>query len=108
MARRETHYVACDCMVGHIAFEPATDTRVYLEHLENPRRPEFEKICRFGSKNGWVVRDTVNHVICCQSYSTIVAMKVGDGAVDFGRWSNSTTRHQSCFSDWCSEHPDAE
>ena len=95
-------------MRGTIPYEEATDVRVYREHLENSLPPAFEKICRFNSKNAWVVRDYVNHVICLQSYSTIVAMKVGDTAVDFGRWSNSTTRHQGDFRAWVSAHPDAE
>lgn len=107
MPKVERHYVANNCMVGHLPYEPATDCRVYLEHLENGRSPEFEKICRIGSKNAWVVRDTVNNVICCQSYRTIVAMKVGDSAVDFGRWSMSTTRHQGDFRSWVSRHPEA-
>ena len=94
-------------MVGHISFEPATDVRVYREHLEDSLPPAFEKICRIGSKNAWVVRDYVNNIICLQSYRTIVAMKVGDTAVDFGRWSVTTSSHQSAFRAWVRQNPEA-
>lgn len=104
MAKIERHYIANSDFVGHLSFVPATDVRVYREHLENSLPPAFEKICRIGSKNAWVVRDYVNGNICLQSYRTIVAMKLGDTAVDFGRWSVTTTNHQSAFSSWCSSH----
>lgn len=107
MPKIERHFIDNNSLVGHLSFEPATDVRVYREHLENSLPPAFEKICRIGCKNAWVVRDYVNNIICLQSYRTIVAMKAGDTAVDFGRWSNSTTRHQSDFRSWVSKHPDA-
>lgn len=107
MPKIERHFINNNTMVGHLSFEPATDVRVYREHLEDSLPPAFEKICRLGSKNAWVVRDYVNNIICLQSYRTIVAMKAGDTAVDFGRWSNSTTRHQGDFRSWVSEHPEA-
>lgn len=104
MAKIERHYIANSDLVGHLSFEPANDVRVYREHLENSLPPAFEKICRIGSKNAWVVRDYVNGNICLQSYRTIVAMKAGDTSVDFGRWSITTSRHQGDFWHWCREH----
>ena len=104
MAKIERHYVGSGLLVGHLQFEPATDVRVYREHLENSLPPAFEKICRIGSKNAWVVRDYVNGNICLQSYRTIVAMKAGDTSVNFGRWSMTTSRHQGDFGLWCSSH----
>ena len=106
MAKVERHYVADTTMRGSIPYEEASDVRVYREHLENSLPPAFAKICRFGQKNAWVVRDYVNNVICLQSYSTIVAMKAGNTAVSFGKWSMSTTNHQHLFETWCAEHPE--
>ena len=89
--------------VGHMSFEPASDTKVYLEYLEDPKTPVFEKVCRLGHKNAWVVRDTANGLVCLQSYRTIVAIKNGSDSIDLGKFSVTTTSHQSKFSSWCRE-----
>lgn len=91
--------------VGYLRYREADDYGVYLNNLENPKVPSFEYVCRLRHKNAWVVRDTANGTVCLQSYSTIVSMQLPDGgSVDFGRWSNTTTRHQGDFRDWCREH----
>lgn len=89
--------------VGYMSFEPAGDTKVYLEYLENPKTPVFEKVCRLGSKSAWVVRDTANGLVCLQSYNTIVAIKNGRESIDLGKFSVTTTGHQSAFLSWCRE-----
>ena len=72
-------------------------TAEYLAALESPKRPVWEEICQIDSCQAWVVKDTANDVICLQSYYTIVSIKMGDEILDLGRWSNTTSRHQSKF-----------
>lgn len=108
MERRVRHKFYKLAMTGRKDYMEVMHTDVYLGHLEDARAPEFEKVCRLKGTNGWVVRDRANGTVCCQSYATIVAMKAGNTAVDFGSWSVSTTRHQGLFRDWCREHPEFE
>lgn len=79
---------------------------IYLSALENPQSPRWELIEELnvargsfnGSGHAWIVRDTVNGVICLQSYATIVSIYLGDGEVrSLGNWSRTTSRHQSAF-----------
>lgn len=88
-------------MVGRLPYTEATDYSLYLSNLQDPKTPVFEVVERIANKNAWVVRDTANGNICLQSYRTIVSMKVGDSTVDFGIFSNTTTRHQGDFRAWC-------
>ena len=106
MAKLKKYYAPSE-RVGHLSYDDALYTEVYRNHLENPKWPEFEKVCQLKNTNSWVVRDTANGTICCQSYRTIVAMKAGDTSIDFGTWSQATTRHQGLFRDWCRENPEA-
>ena len=88
-------------MYGYVSWEEPHCTREYMAALaDGAKEPVWERVCRLGSKNAWVVHDTANDVYCCQSYWTIVSYKCGDTAVRLGTWSMSTTRHQSAFADW--------
>lgn len=88
-------------MYGHLGWEEPRCTREYMAALaEGAKEPVWERVCRLGSKNAWVVHDTANDVYCCQSYWTIVSYRCGDTAVRLGEWSMTTTRHQGDFADW--------
>jgi len=72
-------------------------TEEYLEALESPKRPVWEEICQIDSCQAWVVKDTANDVVCLQSYYTIVSIKMGNEIHHLGRWSSTTSHHQSKF-----------
>lgn len=73
------------------------ETEEYLSRLESPKTPVWEEICQIDSCQAWVVRDTANDVVCLQSYNTIVSMKMGNEIVHLGKWSPTTSHHQSKF-----------
>ena len=50
------------------------------------------------------VKDVANDLVCLQSYYTIVSVMIGDEAVDLGKWSPTTGRHQCEFRRWCARH----
>ena len=74
----------------------------YLGVLENPARPEWEKV-EVLNTNGtaWVVRDTANGVLALQSYSTVVSVLMGGEVRRLGKWSVTTSKHQCQFERWC-------
>ena len=74
-----------------------TDTKAYLDHLESPKTPVWENVCQIDNCQAWVVRDTANGLVCLQSYSTIVSFKLGGETVHLGKWSVTTSKHQSAF-----------
>lgn len=78
-----------------------TNDSDYLDALESPKTPVWELIEQLGSKQAWAVRDTANGIVCLQSYHTIVSYKAGDETVHLGRWSVTTSRHQSEFACRC-------
>ena len=73
------------------------ETEAYLKQLENPKTPEWEVITQIDSCQAWVVKDTANDIVCLQSYNTIVSMVVGNEIVHLGKWSPTTSHHQSKF-----------
>lgn len=74
-----------------------TDTEAYLDHLESPKTPVWENVCQLDNCQAWVVRDTANGLVCLQSYSTIVSFKLGGETVHLGKWTPTTSHHQSRF-----------
>ena len=79
---------------------------IYLSNLENPQSPRWEVLEELemggsgfsGSGHAWIVKDTVNGMICLQSYATIVSIYVGNGQTqDLGKWSPTTSRQQNRF-----------
>lgn len=92
-------------MARHIWTEPY-HYDIYLSSLEDPQSPRWEVLEELnvgrgsfsGAGHAWIVRDTVNGVICLQSYATIVSIYLGGGEVrSLGKWSPTTSRHQSAF-----------
>ena len=83
------------------------ETEKYMAMLESPKAPVWELVEALGNKQAWVVRDVANGVVALQSYWTIVSVKMGCEAVDLGKWSPTTGRHQYEFRRWCGNHPEA-
>lgn len=92
-------------MSKHVWSEPY-HYDMYLSVLEDPQSPRWELLEELevgrgsfcGSGHAWIVRDTVNDVICLQSYATIVSIYLGGGQVkDLGSWSRTTSIHQNRF-----------
>ncbi len=80
----------------------------YLKHLQDPKTPVFEEVERIRNSSSWLVRDTANHMICLQSYFTIVSVKVGARSKDLANFSSTTARQQCWFMRWCSENAQVE
>ena len=80
------------------------DLSDYLKSLQDPKTPVFEEVERIRTTRAWVVRDTANHMICLQSYYTIVSVKVGDGSKDLANFSSTTSRQQCYFREWCEDN----
>ena len=80
------------------------DLSDYLKSLQEPKTPIFEEVERINYTRSWVVRDIANHMICLQSYYTIVSVKVGDSSKDLANFSSTTSKHQCDFRQWCKEH----
>ena len=101
-------------MARHIWGHPY-EWQTYLNSLESPKYPEFELVEELGVGSGsfngsghaWVVKDTANNVVCLQSYATIVSVQAGAESVDLGKWSRTTSHHQSLFGVWCHNHKEA-
>ena len=86
-----------------MAWTRPSDIEKYLEVLENPARPEWEKVEALNTNGtAWVVRDTANGVLALQSYSTVVSVYMGGEVKRLGRWSVTTSKHQGQFEYWCS------
>lgn len=70
----------------------------YLDRLQDPKEPEFEKVKPLNTNGtAYVVRDRANGFICLQSYSTIVSFVVDGQVIDLGSWSVTTSKHQGQF-----------
>lgn len=70
----------------------------YLDRLQDPKEPEFEKVKPLNTNGtAYVVRDRANGFICLQSYSTIVSFVVDGQVIDLGHWSVTTSKHQGQF-----------
>ena len=80
------------------------ETEKYIEMLESPKTPKWELIEPIGNKQAWIVKDVANGLVCLQSYYTIVSVMIGDEAVELGKWSPTTGRHQYEFRRWCANH----
>jgi hypothetical protein len=76
----------------------------YIKSLQDPKTPKFEEVERIRNTRAWVVRDTANHMICLQSYFTIVAVKLGASSKDLANFSATTAKQQRYFMDWCREN----
>ena len=76
----------------------------YLKSLQEPRTPIFEEVERIRNTRSWVVRDLANHMICLQSYYTIVSVKVGASSKDLAIFSSTTSRQQWYFREWCEDN----
>ena len=50
-----------------------------------------------GAGHAWVVRDTANGLTCLQSYGTIVSVVLGGHVRHLGKWTKTTSFHQSRF-----------
>lgn len=68
----------------------------------NEPKDRFE-VVQIGSKQAWVITDTWTGNKYLQSYHTIVSIYFNDtGCIKMlGKWSRTTTRHQSCFYKYC-------
>lgn len=84
------------------------DLSDYLKSLQEPKRPYFEEIERIRNTRSWVVRDTANHMICLQSYFTIVSVKVGATSKDLANYSSTTSKQQCYFREWCKDNAEVE
>lgn len=65
-------------------------------------RERFE-VVQIGSKQAWVITDTLTGNKYLQSYHTIVSIyfKDTDEIKHLGKWSVTTSRHQGCFYRYC-------
>lgn len=80
----------------------------YIKSLQDPKTPVFEEVERIRNTRSWAVRDTANHMICLQSYFTIVSVKVGASSKDLANFSSTTSRQQYWFWQWCKENAQVE
>lgn len=68
----------------------------------NEPKNRFE-VVQIDSKQAWVITDTWTGNKYLQSYNTIVSIyfKDTDEIITLGKWSRTTTRHQTCFYRYC-------
>lgn len=74
-----------------------TETKAYVEATKITKQPKWEVVQQLGSKQAWIVKDVANGFVALQSYNTIVSVKINNEVVDLGKWSPTTSRHQSLF-----------
>lgn len=69
----------------------------YNMYWKEPKE-RFE-VVQIGSKQAWVITDTLTGNKYLQSYHTIVSIyfKDTDEIKHLGKWSVTTSRHQGCF-----------
>lgn len=57
-----------------------------------------------GAGHAWIVKDIANGIVCLQSYATIVSVACGPTVRHLGKWSRTTSGHQSRFAAYMQEH----
>lgn len=74
-----------------------TETNAYTKATKITKQPKWEVVQQLGSKQAWVVKDVANGYTTLQSYNTIVSVKINNEVVDLGKWSRTTSKHQTLF-----------